>query len=365
MKRLIYLLSIIFLFVNCQAKSPEQKTKDPKNIILLIGDGMGLTQLYSAFVVKKGHLNLERCKYTGFVKTYSADNLITDSGAGGTAIASGYKTNNKCIGMSPDSIPVKSILHYAEMNHKATGLVATSSITHATPASFIAHEPLRYNYEEIADDFLDTDIEVFIGGGLDHFTKRKDQRNIVKELQAKGYDFAANLAEVNAYKGKKLAALIYDGHPPYYADGRGEMLLQSSMKAIETLNKHKNGFFLMIESSQIDWAGHDQDSDKLVQEMLDFDNTIGAVLDFAEKDEETLVIITADHETGGYAITDGDIKNGTISGKFATEHHSAVMVPVMAFGPQAELFMGFMENIDIFTKMYTAFGFDPEALKKK
>ncbi len=329
----------------------------------MIGDGMGVSQLYSGYVANKGFLNAERCKYIGFSKTYSANNLITDSGAGGTALACGQKTNNKFIGMSPDSIPLNSILHYAEMYQKATGMVATCAITHATPASFVAHEPMRYNYEGIAADFLDTDIDVFIGGGLKHFTKRKDNRNLVTELKSKGYDIVLSLDKVKAYNGKKLAALIYDEHPPYFSKGRGDMLRQSTIKAIETLKKEKNGFFLMIEGSQIDWAGHDNNSDLLVEEVQDFDNTIGVVLDFAEKNGETLVIITADHETGGYAIIDGDLEKGEVKGEFGTDHHSAVMVPILAFGPQAEKFIGFMENIDIFTKMYNAFGFDPETLK--
>lgn len=362
MRKFSYLILSLFLFISCQEREEKNKIVQPKNIILMIGDGMGLTQLYSGYIANKGYLNAERCKHIGFSKTYSANNLVTDSGAGGTAIACGKKTNNMFIGMTPDSIPINSILHYAEMNNKATGMVTTCAITHATPASFIAHEPLRYNYEEIAADFLDTDIDFFVGGGLNHFTKRADKRNLVDSLKAKGYEIALNMKQVTDFEGHKLAGLIYEEHPPYFSKGRGEMLLNSTTKALEILNKNENGFFLMIEGSQIDWAGHDNDSDILVEEVLDFDNTIGAVLDFAEKNGETLVIIMADHETGGYVITDGNIEKGDVIGKFVTNHHSAVMVPVLSFGPQAELFMGFMENIDIFTKTYNAFGFDPEAL---
>lgn len=363
MKKFSYLILGLFLFTSCQKKEEGNKIAQPKNIILMIGDGMGVSQLYSGYIANKGFLNAERCKYIGFSKTYSADHLVTDSGAAGTALACGQKTNNKCIGMTADSIPIKSILHYAELNNKATGLVATAAITHATPASFIAHEPMRYNYEEIANDFLDTDIDVFIGGGLKHFNKRKDQRNLVDSLRNKGYEIALNMDEVKAFNGTKLAGLVYDEHPPYFSKGRGDMLRQATIKAIETLEKGGNGFFLMIEGSQIDWAGHDNDSDLLIEEVQDFDKTIGAVLDFAEKNGETLVVIIADHETGGYVITDGCIEKGEVVGEFVTTHHSAVLVPVLSFGPQADKFIGFMENIDIFTKMYNAFGFDSEALK--
>ncbi len=364
MRKINYFILGIFLFVSCQSVEPKNNEIQPKNIILMIGDGMGLSQLYSGYIANKGFLNAERCKHIGLSKTHSANSLITDSGAGGTAIACGYKTNNKFIGMTPDSIPVNSILYYAEINQKATGLVAASAITHATPASFIAHNPVRYNYESIAADFLKTDIDLFIGGGLDHFTKREDEKNLVDSLKAKGYEIALNMDQVNAFTGKKLAGLLYDKHPPYSTEGRGDMLRQSTIKAIETLSKNEDGFFLMVEASQIDWAGHDNVSDTLVQEMIDFDNTIGTVLDFAANNGETLVIITADHETGGYAIIDGNIENGEIEGRFSHDDHTAVVVPVLAFGPQAELFMGFMENIDIFTKMYKAFGFDTEALNK-
>lgn len=162
MKRNLLLLLIAFVIASC---TTEIEVKPPKNIILMIGDGMGTSQVYSAYIANKGFLNLERCKYVGFVKTYSADNLITDSGAGGTAIATGFKTNSRMIGMAPDSTELTSILKYAEANNKSTGLVASSKINHATPASFIANNVYRYNYEEIAYDFLKTDIDVFIGGG--------------------------------------------------------------------------------------------------------------------------------------------------------------------------------------------------------
>lgn len=362
-KAIHYVVLLIFLFVSCQAGEPKQEPKKPKNIILLIGDGMGLTQLYAGFIAKNGHLNVERCKHIGLQKTYSANDLITDSAAAGTALACGEKTNNGMIGITPEKDTLHSILYYAEKNKKATGLVAACAITHATPASFVAHNESRNNYEALAADFLNIDIDLFIGGGLDHFTKRDDKRNLVDELQTKGYTFAANMDEVNAFDGDKLAALLYKKHPPYYAKGRGEMLKEGTLKAIETLNKDEDGFFLMVEASQIDWAGHGNQNKMLVQEVVDFDNVIGAVLDFAEKDGETLVIITADHETGGYIISGGDIKEGKVKGEFGSKSHTAVMVPVMAYGPQAETFTGFMENTDIFEKMYEAFGFDPKTLE--
>ncbi len=355
---LIFTLFIAsFLLFACNTEPKQKPTKAPKNIILMIGDGMGTTQLYSAYVANKGHLSVERCKYSGFAFTYCLDALITDSGAAGTALATGFKTNRKMIGMTPDGVNVSSILKYAEQHQKATGMVVSCAVTHATPASFMANNTLRYNYEEIAYDFLKTDIDVFIGGGLDHFTKREDSLNLVDSLLARNYQMAYSMEELNVITDGKIAGLLYEKHPPYYLNGRGDMLKTGSLKVIDLLSKNDNGFFMMVEGSQIDWACHDNTSDTLVSEVLDFDRTVNAILDFAEMDRETLVIITADHETGGYSINAGDLKEGLVEGSFTTDEHTATMVPVFAFGPGAEAFTGVMENTDIFKKMMKAFNF--------
>jgi len=350
----VYLSISVIILTSC---SFEPQIKSPKNIILMIGDGMGTTQLYAAYVANKGHLSVERCKYSGFALTYCADSLITDSGAAGTAIATGFKTNLKMIGMTPDSLPRTSILKYAEQNNLATGMVVACDVTHATPAAFIANTLLRYNYEEIALDYLKTDIDVFIGGGLSRFINRKDSLNLIDSLLSRNYQVIYSLDSINSATGDKIAGLLYDIHPPKYNDGRGDLLKIGSLKAIEVLKKNKNGFFMMIEGSQIDWAAHDNQNDTLVSEVLDFDRTINSVLDFAEKDGETLVIITADHETGGYAIIDGDIGKGIVKGVFNSDEHTGVMVPVFAFGPGAEAFTGIMDNTDIFKKIAQAFKF--------
>ena len=349
----ITLLTITTLFLFACNSEPQPKA--PKNVILMIGDGMGTTQLYAGYLANKGHLSVERCTHSGFATTYCLDSVITDSGAAGTAIATGYKTNQKMIGMTPDGKPQKSILKYAEQINKATGLVVSCAMTHATPAAFIANNKFRYNYEEIALDFLKTDVDVFIGGGLNHFIQREDGLNLVDSLKARNYHLAYSMDEVENISSGKIAGLLYEIHPPSYSEGRGEMLKKGSLKAIEILNKNENGFFMMVEGSQIDWAGHDNDSENIVSEVLDFDRTIEAVLDFAAQDGETLVIITADHETGGYAIIDGDLNAGRVGGAFTTEDHSAVMVPIFAYGPGAEAFTGIMDNTDIFKKIAKAY----------
>lgn len=343
--------------VSCNSSLKESAENHPKNVILMIGDGMGLPDVYAAMSVSESPLNIERCNVTGLQKTFSYDNYITDSGAAGTALATGTKTNNGSIGVDHEGKPVKSILKYAEENGLATGVVSTSALTHATPASFIANQSSRGSYEEIARDFLKTDVDVIIGGGYDHFGKRADKINLLDSLRSRGYEVDSSLEQVNASTASKLAGFTAAVHNPYRLKGRGDMLPVSTGKAIEILNKNKSGFFLMVEGSQIDWAGHANAADTLIDETLDFDKAVGVALDFAAKEGNTLVVVTADHETGGVTITEGDKNAKTVKLSFSTKDHTAVMVPVYAYGPGAEKFAGFNDNTDIFKKILAAFSF--------
>lgn len=336
-------------------KQPKFKSK-PKNIILFIGDGMGVAQVYAGLVANGGQLNLNHMKHIGFSQTQSSDRFVTDSGAGGTAIATGVRTYNGAIGVDTNKQPVKSILQISDERGKATGLVSTSAITHATPASFIAHQPSRNMYEDIAADFLKTDIDIFIGGGEDHFTKRKDGRNLVEELRAKGYSVFSGLDEAQSVQKSPMAIFVASEHTETYPT-RGTMLPVATQKAIDVLKQDKNGFFLMIEGSQIDWGGHANSTPYVVNEMLDMDIAVGKALQFASQNLETLVIVTADHETGGMSINGGNYSTGTVTARYTTTDHSAVMVPVFAFGPGAEEFMGIYNNTDIFLKIKKLFGF--------
>ena len=322
----------------------------PRNVIFMIGDGMGLAQAYAGMVANGNKLALERCKYIGLSKTYSASNFTTDSGAGGTALACGIKTKNYMVGMNPDSVAVQSILELAEKNQLATGIVVSCALTHATPASFIAHQINRNMYEEIAADYLGTDIDVFIGGGRKYFEQRSDNRNLTEELKIRNYQVVYTLDAVKANKTAKMAGLLYEDQNPAMPE-RASMLPDATMAAIDILDNNKKGFFLMVEGSQIDWACHDNNAEQLVKEILDFDQTIARVLDYAEKHGNTLVIITADHETGGLTFPTGDIKNGTFEARFSTKGHSGIPVPVYAFGPGAINFSGFMENVDMKAKI--------------
>jgi alkaline phosphatase len=363
MKKIIK-LSLLLIFgvswISCfpTEKSKHRRSPEIRNIILMIGDGMGLSTVNAAMTVSDHPLNIERCQNVGLQKTFSADDYITDSAASGTAIATGNKTNNGVLGLDSLGIRVKTILEIAEENGLSTGLVSSSSITHATPAAFIAHQAGRDNYEDIALDFLRTDIDVFIGGGIEHFAKRSDNLNLLDSLKLRGYEVDTTMSAILGSTSRKLAGLTAQVHNPFRLMGRGDMLPAASQKAIEILSKNKKGFFLMIEGSQIDWAGHSNNADALVDETLDFDDAIGKALDFAQKDGHTLVIITADHETGGVTIVDGDIHLHQVKLDFSTTSHTAVMVPVYAFGPGADIFSGIYDNTGIFYKILSSYGFD-------
>lgn len=356
----IFTLIILLLVSNYNIKviaNKPQEEKPIKNIILLIGDGMGVAQVYAAMSVSTAPLNFEQFKIIGFHKTYSANNYITDSGAGGSALSTGVKTCNSCISVDTMGNSLKTILEYAEENKKATGLVSTSSIVHATPASFIAHVKSRNNYEDIAMFFLKTDIDLFIGGGRKQFSQRKDSLNLIDSLTKRGYFVTDSVHHIQKNESGKYAVLTAMEHNPSLLNGRGNLLPDATEKAIQILSEKENGFFLMIEGSQIDWGGHDNDINYIVSETIDFDKAIGIALEFAKKNGETLVIVTADHETGGLTLIDGSLTENKVSASFSTDHHTGVMVPVFVYGPGAENFGGIYQNTEVFDKMMKAFQF--------
>ncbi|PPK87574.1 alkaline phosphatase [Neolewinella xylanilytica] len=339
--------------------------RGPKNIILMIGDGMGITQISAGLYSNNNRLNLERFSVIGLHKSYSADNLITDSAAGATAFASGVKSYNGAIGVDADTLAAPTILEMAEAAGMPTGLVATSSIVHATPAAFYAHARYRQNYEEIAADLLNTDIDLFIGGGAKFFERREtDERNLSDELRERGNDLQSfvdtDIKDLIVDRAKNIGYYTADGEPLPYSQGR-RYLVDASELAVDYLDERdteNQGFFLMVEGSQIDWGGHSNDSDYIISEMIEFDQAIGAMLNFAQQDGETLVIVTADHETGGYAINNGS-SMGQIDGAFTSDYHTADLIPVFAFGPGAERFSGIYENTAIFDKMVQLYGLQP------
>lgn len=354
---------LLIISSSCQDEKPisdtddrigsNEKTQMPKNIILMIGDGMGVAQISTMIYYKKDNVHFERFPYVGFIKTSASSHKVTDSAAGATAMASGVKTYNAAIGVDKDTVAVPTILEMASEMGKATGLVATSSITHATPACFFAHQPFRNMEEAIAKDMLKAPVDIFMGGGLQFFNKREDGLNLLDSLKANGFSVYTSAFPAKQ-EDAKVAYFVAENGAARFDQGRGDFLPDASRYAIEKLDEREAGFFLMVEGSQIDWGGHANDSSYVVSEMLDFDNTIGAVLDYAEKDGNTLVIVTADHETGGLSLPAIDKDNIGLS--FSTGSHTGIMVPVFAFGPGAEEFSGIYENTMIFEKMRALMG---------
>lgn len=321
-----------------------------KNVILMIGDGMSLMHVYSAWTANRGKLYLENCEATGLSKTYCANKLITDSGAGGTAMAIGQKTNYHSVGVDVNGNPQPSLIKLAKQKGLSAGVAVTCRLWDATPADFCCHNTDRDNEDEIIADYVNCEADYVVGGGAKKFENRKDGRNIFKELEQKGYQIARSWEECKNLKSGKIFAVTDSVDTPLPAE-RGDRLAQSSLKGIELLSQNPNGFFMMIEGSQLDDYGHFNDLDLLMQETHDFDRTVGKILEWAAKDGETLVVVTADHETGGLTLIDGDKDKGEIKCKFSTTGHSGVMVPVYAFGPGSELFTGIYENTDIFHKI--------------
>lgn len=331
-------------------KIEAPKGKKVKNVILMIGDGMSLMHVYSAWTANRGKLFLENAQYTGLSKTYCANKLITDSGAGGTAIAIGQKTNYHSVGVDVNGKPQPSLIDLAKEKGLATGVAVTCRLWDATPADFCCHNSDRDQEYEIIADYVNCKADYVVGAGAEKFENRPDGRDIFKELEEKGWQVARSWEECQALDGDRIFAVTEPHDTPLPAE-RGDRLAQSSLKGLDILSRNKKGFFMMIEGSQLDDYGHFNDLDLLMQETHDFDRTVGKVFEWAAKDGETLVVVTADHETGGLTLVGGDLEKGEIQCRFSCTDHSGVMVPVYAFGPGAENFTGIYENSDIFHKI--------------
>lgn len=345
----------------------DDKPELARNVILLIGDGMGVTQITAGMYANGNKIAFEEFKKIGFHKNYAYDKLVTDSAAGATAFSCGKKTYNGAIGVGPDTIAIKTILEEANERGYKTGLVTTSTIVHATPASFVAHNRLRKNYEEIAVDMLDSGVDIFIGGGLKFFNNREDERDLLSDYRKAGYHMESfienDVQDVDFTQYEKVGYLTANNSPVPASQGR-EYLPLATTKAIDFLEDKSGdeGFFLMVEGAQIDWGGHANDGAYITSEMIDFNQVIEAVLKYSEQHPETLVVITADHETGGFAIN----KNSTMDSldmAFTSDYHTADIIPVFSKGPGSELFMGIYENTDIYHKMRLALGWEKYNLK--
>ena len=320
-------------------------TNEVKNVIIMIGDGMGLEQVSCAWVLNHGKLNLDNFPYIGLSRTYCTNELITDSGAGGTALAIGVKTAYSHVGTAPDSTDVPSVLVKAQELGKKTGTVVTCHFADATPCDFCCHNEYRYNQEDLIADYVECGVDYLAGGGLDWFTtKRTDGRDITKEMAAAGYTVALTEDELMAAELPVIGILAPDNLP--IAMERGDLYRHSVARGLDILSRESGdkGFVMMLEGSCIDDWLHGNDIEKAMEELLDFDRTIGDVLEWAAKDGHTLVVVTADHNTGAITLQDGNLEEGLIGVHFASESHNGIAVPVYAWGPGSDKFTGIREN---------------------
>lgn len=285
-----------------------------RNVIYFIGDGMGFNHVYLASILEGRPLSMMKTQYVGIVKTFSANTWVTDSAAAGTAMATGFKTNNGMIGMLPNKERVPSIAEVLKSYGVKIGIVVTCRVTHATPAAFYGHVPDRDMENELAEQLVESGFDVIMGGGLRHFipasvrgSSRKDEKDLVALAKEKGYTLITKKSELEQFSSGKLLALFASSHlaPASERTGEQPMLYEMVEKALELLSKDGEPFFLMVEGSQIDWEAHGNDPYGVWKEVVEFDKAVDVALKFAKKNPDTLVIVTSDHETGGLSTSTG------------------------------------------------------------
>lgn len=341
MKRVIITLSIIFAAVF------STQAQEVKNIIYLIGDGMGLTSVSMMQIDNNYEATIfDKADNIALQKSYSLDNRVTDSAASGTALATGFKTNNTMLGKLPDGTVVESLMELASKLDKATGIVVTTYIQHATPGAFYAHVDSRHEYATISEQLLASDIDIAIGGGMHFFEERYGNReNALEAIAENGFTLSESLdARVT---GERILALV----APKEVENRRGYLAKATAKAINHLEGNDNGFVLMVEGSLIDGMGHGNNAEGQRAEMRDFMEAIEVAVAYANEHPDTLVVVTADHGTGGLTIISGNadfnLSEQGVEYHWATSGHSGEMVPIYLYGTGAELINGIMENADL------------------
>lgn len=332
-----------------------------RNIILFIGDGMGLSHITAARINSlgpDGRFHLDHMPVTGLVTTHAIDNLITDSAAAGTALATGVKTTNGSIGVDSSGASHPTILEAARDSGLSTGLVTTTYITDATPATFAAHVRSRAMKDEIALQLLNARVNVLFGEG-DHFypqadarSARKDNENPLIRAKELGYMIVENKAALDSTNANFLLGLFPDlttdrMKPDLQSPAQTPSLAELTAKALEVLNRNEKGFFLMVEGEGVDMGSHANREDYFIHHLNRLDEAIKVGLDFAARDERTLVLVTADHETGGLNVIGGVKRKKKVKLSWATDRHTGQPVPLFAFGPHALRFTGLKDNTEI------------------
>ncbi len=321
----------------------------PKNIILLIGDGMGLSQVSVSAISMKND-QFKKFKSIGLVNTCAADKLITDSAAGATAYATGYRTNNGMLSVDPAGKILDTVIDIAQSKKISTGIIATSSLTNATPAAFISHNGTRKDEFGIAHQILKCGVDVLLGGGTDFFLsknlggKREDDFNLIDSMKYAGYEIVTSPEKLKGKISNKKIFGIFGGYALPHAKERNYSLGDLTSAAIAKLKMNKAGFFLMVEGSQLDWASDINDKKYLFEEIYDFNSAVEAALKFAEEDKNTLVIVLADHDTSSLGISGKNNETGELDVVWATKNHTANLVGIFSYGPASENFTGIEDN---------------------
>lgn len=320
-----------------------------KNIILMIGDGNGLAHISAGMFAHGNDLNLAQLKHIGLVKTQSADDFTTDSAAGATAFATGHKTNNRAISVDPQGKQLRSLPEILKEYQYNNGLITTDRMTGATPSAFYAHVRDRDRVADIASELASSSIDLFIGGGRSDFLN--ENQDYLTSLKSRGVTILNSLTELQHTKASKVGFFEGENDVPSILQGRGDYLSQATTGALQFLSREGQPFFLMIEGAMIDTGGHWNSAATVVEEVIDFDKAVGIAIQFADQHPGTLVLITADHETGGVTIPQGNMESGQVELSFETEDHTAILVPLLAYGSHAEEFMGIYENTFVFQKL--------------
>ncbi|MCB0639034.1 MAG: alkaline phosphatase [Lewinella sp.] len=341
-----------------QVPVEEVLEQPPRNVILMIGSGMGLTEISAGLYRNHNDLNLARFPMTGMQKNTSLDAIAADDAAAATAISTGRKTFNGVIATLSDTIPLPTLFEMVRRDQRqALGLVSMGALTEPTLAAFVAHVPYKDQYEAIAAAYPAAGVDLLIGGGETYFTNRTDGRDLVSEWRVKGYevmDWAAPASRQITPDAQR--PVVYFTHQDGAEDSE---LAEASALACQFLRRRQpaEGFFLVIDGSGIAAGGSDNDGEEVLAGMLDFDRAVGEVLDFAQADGETLVVVTGDREVGGFSINQGSSMD-TLVPAFTTQETTAAMIPVFAYGPGADLFGGIYDNTRIFWKLAAALAID-------
>lgn len=327
----------------------DGKDGKPQNVILIIGDGMSISQITAAEIANRGNLTLLNILNIGFAKTWSLNSGVTDSAGAGTALATGEKTENRLISTLPTGQPLQNASEAFSGLGKKIGVLSSGDITDATPAAQYAHSLDRDSSEAIATWLMKGKVDFLAGANLIPFTKRTDNRNLLDDLKSLGYKITLSQDSISS-AGNVRTICIDEQMGSWTNENSISTLAQVTAKAISNL-KNKNGFYAMVESAKIDHGGHNNSIRNVILETLKLDALVAEALRFADEDGNTLVIVTGDHETGGLSLLGCDRKTGTVNANFASNDHTGVSIPVFAYGIGSKQFRGVYENTEIFKKI--------------